>query len=845
MTTTTGENSARADVRVLGKLLRAEWAAGILGLRLFMGCVTIAAFMLGAVWVLGGGLSTILAKGGTTFLGGDVAITTNVPLAADTENQLTSLGTLSKAVELRSTGNVGDARTAIELKAVDSIYPLYGSVELVSGKSIEAAFAQNGAHPPAIVEPALLTRTGGTVGDVIRIGGQPFIISDALALEPDRLSAGRFMVGPRVIVPLDDVLGSPLVQRGAIVEYRYRVRAEELSADELITAVEALRPPSGWEFETPKDAGDRVLRTVERTTSFLGVAGIVALTIGLSGAWAAAKTWLQRRGRTIALYRLSGATPGIVFALHAIILALASLFGLALGLGAGFAVALPILDIITERLHVPLLAGDILVQVFSVSAILTIGLIGTGLLALSGVSRIAPGSAMRSGEAPLHMTPKHVLVASGIILSAVIGAALSLPVAEIAGIATFGFLIVISILAAVATVISRFIAGRPPRGFFSTVMHQSLGNPGQMATRTVALGIGIIGITSIVAAQNSLNQALTSELPTRVPDLVLIDIQPAQVDDIRARIDASSELDGLQADPFMRMTITAINGVTAQDALVREDKSWVIEGDRSFSWTAEPTGAELLQGEWWANDYAGPTLVSPEEDMMEAFDLKVGDIITYSVLGRTFESEVANIRKEYHRTFRPEYLMMASPQPFKSAPHTWIMSLQGQSDAAIDDLIISLAGDYPNVTSIDIRTIVSQVKGVIDGATLASVMIAVLLVAAGALSVSALVASDVDARRREALVFSLIGASRREVASARLMEAAGVGLIAAIIGGTAGVVGGYFVVTEGLRIPWAPSITVFLMPIILGVAAAVVAGVVGGLGAAPKGRGQLVRLLTE
>lgn len=841
----TKRHSHRASLRVLGKLLGAEWAAGILGLRLFMGCVTIAAFMLGAVWVLGGGLSTLLAKGGTTFLGGDVAITTNVPLEADIENRIENLGTLSNAVELRSTANVGDARTAIELKAVDDMYPLYGSVELMSGQSISSVFDQSHPHPPAIVERALLTRTGGSVGDVIRIGDQRFVIADTLVLEPDRLSAGRFMVGPRVIVHRNDVLGSGLVQRGAIVEYRYRVRADELSADELVTAVEALRPETGWELETPKDAGDRVLRTVERTTSFLGVAGIVALTIGLSGAWAAAKTWLQRRARTIALYRLSGATQGTVFALHAVILALASLFGLVLGLGAGFVVAIPALDIITDRLHVPWVLTDVLPQVVGVSAILSVGLVGTGALALSGVSRVAPGSAMRSGEAPLQLDPMHAIFAMLIILTAVIGAALSLPVAEIAAIATFGFLIVIGILAAVATAISQFIAARTPRGFLSTVMHQSLGNPGQMVTRTVAIGIGVIGITTIIAAQNSLNQALTSELPTRVPDLVLIDIQPEQVDDIRARIDAAPALGGLQADPFMRMTITAINGVAAEDALVREDKSWVIEGDRSFSWAAEPTGAELLQGEWWATDYAGPPLVSPEEDMMEAFDLKVGDIITYSVLGRSFESEVANIRKEYHRTFRPEYLMMASPQPFRDAPHTWIMSLQGQSDAAIDELIVSLAERHPNVTSIDIRPIVSQVKGVIDGATLASVLIAALLVAAGALSVSALVASDVDGRRREALVFSLIGASRREVAVARLMEAASVGIIAAIIGGIAGVVGGYFVVTEGLRIPWAPNVTVFLMPVVLGIAAAVVAGVVGGLGAAPKGRGQLVRLLTE
>ena len=110
--------------------------------------------------------------------------------------------------------------------------------------------------------------------------------------------------------------------------------------------------------------------------------------------------------------------------------------------------------------------------------------------------------------------------------------------------------------------------------------------------------MGIIGITAIVAAQSSLDQALTGALPARVPDLILIDVQPTQVDVIRNRIEADPALGGLQAHPFMRMTITAINGVPANEALVREDKSWVIEGDRSFSWAAAPPGAELLQGKW-------------------------------------------------------------------------------------------------------------------------------------------------------------------------------------------------------------------------------------------------------
>ena len=61
----------------------------------------------------------------------------------------------------------------------------------------------------------------------------------------------------------------------------------------------------------------------------------------------------------------------------------------------------------------------------------------------------------------------------------------------------------------------------------------------------MAIGIGIIGITAIVAAQASLNAALTDELPDRVPDLVLIDVQQAQVGNIRSYIDGVLALGSL------------------------------------------------------------------------------------------------------------------------------------------------------------------------------------------------------------------------------------------------------------------------------------------------------------
>lgn len=846
------QNSPQSDlpfsthVRILCGLLSAELAAGIYGLKLFIACVTIATIMMGAVWMMGDSLSRSLSDSGTTLLGGDVAVTVvNVPLDEQILDGLNGLGDVSRVAELRSSAVVGDARIAVELKGVDDAYPLNGVVRLASGQGLGDALRMRGDRPAVIVEPGLLRRLNTRVGDTIRLGTQDFVISDTLLIEPDRLSAGRFMVGPRILMGFDVLMNAGLIQRGAIVDFRYRLNfAPDISRDVAMDKVMALRPDTGWEIETPSDAGDRVRRTVERTTTFLGMAGIVALAIGLAGAWAAGKAWVSRRVRTIALYRLSGATPGVVISLHAAIIALASSIGVILGLGLAALGTAPVMQVISAQLHVIWSPVAMIDPTLQVAWILVLGIAGTSILSLSGITRLSPGAAMRSGDADLQPDTRQLCIGLVLIALAMIGATFSLPIPTLAGIAAGGLFVVALILGGGGWALARVAISRQPRGFIGVVARQGLLNANAVAMRAVAIGIGIAGITAIVAAQNSLEQGLRAELPERIPDLVLIDVQPDQVAGLRSKIDANAALGGLQANPFMRMTLTAVNGVAVEDALLREDKSWVIEGDRSFSWTAEPTGAELLAGEWWAPDYDGPPVVSPEEDLQEAFDLKPGDELTYSVSGRSFTSEVVNIRKEYHRTFRPEYLLMASPNPFQNAPQSWIMSLQGDTDLAVDDFINDLSTAYPNVTSIDIRTLVAQLTEVIEGAVLATLLVALTLLVAGALSLAAVIAAEVDARRREALAFTLIGASRFEIALARLFEAASIGAIAAVLGGMAGWIGGYWAVDQALQVAWTPGLLAATLPLILGVTAALAAAIVGALGALPKGRGQIVRQLS-
>lgn len=837
--------------RVLATLLGAELRFGILGLRLFIACVGIAAAMLGLVWMLGSGLSDAMRDNARRILGGDVAVTVvNAPMEAGTVAALERIGRVSRVAELRSTaiadGDVDARRLTIELKAVDDGYPLYGSVALARHDGLRAALAPGDGLPGAVVEPTLLSRLGLEIGDTIRIGEARFEITDRLLREPDRLSAGSFLVGPRVIIARDRLAETGLAGRGSLIEYRSRVRYPEGVPEAAASrAVEAAEPERGWEIQRPDDAAERVRRVAGRTTTFLGVAGLVAFAVGLAGSWAAVSMWIGRRRRTVALYRLSGATTATVVALHAAIIAAAGVIGLALGLGAATLAAVRLLQGLTAELHLLWHPGDLWWTAGQVAGTLALGLLSALFVGLSSIGRLPPARAIRDDATDTGLAPRDVVVAAGILTVALGLAVAGLPDPGLAAVAAAGLLGVAAVLAALGAVVAARVRRVRPRGFIAMVVQQGLAVPHSVALRTLALGIGIAGITAVVGVQHSLQRAFETQIPDRAPDLVLLDVQPGQVGRIRDRVARSPGLGGLQASPFMRARLLGVNDRPVEEALVRPDKAWVIEGDRSFSWTAEPTDATLLAGGWWPPDHAGEPLISAEEDVMEAFGLTPGDRLTYSVLGRVFTSEVANLRKERHRTLRPEFLLVASPEPFRHAPHGWIVSLQGGDAAVLEDLMGELARTAPNITVIDVRRIVRDVREVIDGAILGTLLITAVLLLIGALSLAATIAADVDARRREAVALTVIGASRREIAAARIAEAAGIGLVAALVGGLAGLGGSWWLADEALHVDWAPGWLAVVLPLALGVMAAVAGGIAGGLGAAPRRRGALARQLSE
>ncbi|MBN9011252.1 MAG: ATP-binding cassette domain-containing protein, partial [Rhizobiales bacterium] len=90
----------------------------------------------------------------------------------------------------------------------------------------------------------------------------------------------------------------------------------------------------------------------------------------------------------------------------------------------------------------------------------------------------------------------------------------------------------------------------------------------------------------------------------------------------------------------------------------------------------EPTrGSVLVDGQWWAPDYAGEPLVSFERDLAGHLGLAIGDTVTVNVLGRNLTARIANLREVKWESLTLNFVMVFSSNALKGAPHNLLATV--------------------------------------------------------------------------------------------------------------------------------------------------------------------------
>ncbi len=803
---------------------RRNLRSGLQGFWIFLSCLTLGVSAIAIIGSLSAAVQQGLDEQGQPLLGGDLEFAlTQREASANELAHITSLGTLSTVATMRAMAQANGQSTLVELKAIDQNYPLYGSLK-IQPASVPTSVAIE-------VDPILLTRLNLKIGDQLKLGNAIFVINGTIETEPDRIADG-IIFGPRILLSHEALKATGLVQPGSLVTWHYRVKlagdASVKAAKLLETAASEKFPESGWRIRTTDKAAQGADEFISRLGYFMTLVSVAALTIGGAGIANAVTAFVNRRRTTIATLKCLGLPNRDVMGIFLTEIMLVSLFGVAIALAAGAAAPSIIHALFGTVLPLPL-STNIAWAPLGFAALL--GLLVTLAFAqwpLSRISEIQGSALFRAHSMSSSKRPSaHTILSSLAILG--LAAALvilnfenpTVTASYVAGLAA-SFLVLA--LLAYGTIKAVGLLPRPSNLLWRQAL-QSFNRPGATSASVImALGLGLTLFVTLALTDQTISTELKSGIPEQAPAFFFLDVKNTELDQFRANLKMQDGVRTITNAPMLRGRIAKVKNVAAEKVKSNSDASWVLKGDRGLTYSEYlPKGSTLVEGKWWAKDYAGPNLVSITVDIAKGLDLKIGDKITVNVLGRNVDAEVANLRTVNWRSMGINFVMVFTPNTLQAAPHSHIVTVE-MTGGDEGKLLNAIAAAYPSVTAVRVKDALATVSDLL-GKMLAAVRGAsVITLLTGILVLAGALAAGLSSRSYEAVVLKTYGATRHQLLLAFIIEYSLLGLVSALFGIAVGSLGSWFLATYILEMPWVFSITVASLTALISMVLTIAAG---------------------
>ena len=811
------------------KFARRELRGGLRGFRLFLACLALGVAAIAAVGSVRAAIEAGLEREGASILGGDAELELTYRFATEAERAwMQSQATaVSEIADFRSMAAVGEDRALTQVKAVDDLYPLIGSVILAPEMPLADALATQNNIPGAVMERALIDRLGLEIGDTFALGTQTYSLRAEITREPDNATGG-FALGPRTLVLRDSLEGSGLLSSGSLFNSKYRLTLPEgAQIDALEVEAKQQFEGSGLRWRDARNGAPGVAQFVERLSAFLILVGLSGLAVGGVGVSAAVRSYLSRKTEVIATLRALGADRATIFQTYFIQIGILSLLGVTIGLILGAALPIMVAPILEARLPIP--------TAFTIfpAPLIEAGLYGIltafifTLWPLARTDRVRAATLFRDawdGASRLPSFPFIIAtlgaIAALVAMAGWFNGSWFLTLWTLGGIA--GALAILALAAFLIRIAARALShrlrGRPR---FRWAM-AAIGGTGEGAGAVVlSLGLGLSVLAAVGQIDGNLRQAIAGNLPDIAPSYFFVDIQKDQIDGYTKRLEDDPAVSRIDSAPMMRGVVTQING---RPAIEVAGDHWVVSGDRGLTYaTAPKDGALITEGEWWAPDYTGPPQISFAAEEAQEMGLSLGDTITINVLGRDITGTITSFQEVDFSTAGIGFILTMNPSALAGAPHTFISTVYAEPEAEAQ-ILRDLAKAYPNITAIRVKDAIDRVAGVLAGLAAATSYGAAATLLTGFLVLIGAAAAGADARTYEAAMLKTMGASRRMIAASFILRAALLGLAAGAIALVVGALGGWavstFVMETQYQIIWPSA----LLIITGGITATVLAG---------------------
>lgn len=835
--------------RLARRELRGGLRSRFRGFRIFLSCLVLGTGAIAAVGSVSSAIEAGLRADARVLLGGDIELRIQHRAAtAEQRAWLAARGRLSEIVGLRAMAGRMDGkdRRLVELKAVDDAYPLVGIVALRSGRPLAEALAPHNDGHGLVAAESLLNRLDLSVGDRLTIGDATFRITDVLVGEPDRATRG-IQLGPQVIVSRAGLDAAQLLKPGSLSQFYYRLLLPP-GADSATFRDHLSRtfPDAPWRVRGPAEAAPGLTRFIRRLTLFLTLVGLSALLIGGIGIGNAVHAFLTQRRATIATLKCLGASGGLVLGTYLAQIVLLAAVGIATGLALGALSPLAARPLLADLLPVGLETG-IYAEPLTLAA--AFGGLTTLLFSLGPLiaAREVPAAALfRKTVAPPRQRPRPADIA---LLATLVAGLASLTVLTaqdrvLAAWFVSGVIVAFAAFRLAAYAVMRLAAAwpRPPHPQFRLAL-ANLHRPGApTASVVLSLGLGLTVLVAIMMIERNLSDRIAEVVEEQAPAFFFLDIQPQQRADFDALVRSFPGTGAVQQVPMLRGRITAMAGVPVSQIDPPPQQAWVTRGDRGLTWSRTPpeSGSRIVAGAWWPADYDGPPLISFDAEAAEAFGLKIGDEVTFNILGRPFVGTIANLRRIDWASLGMNFVVIFSPGVLEQAPQISIATVHIGRESE-DALEAAVSAQFPNVSAIRVRDVVADVNRLMGSVDIAAKAVATVAIVAGILVLSGAIAAGRRQRIYDAVVLKTLGATRRYILTTYLIEFTLLGLVTAAIAAAAGSLAAWAVTAGLMHVDWAFTPGAMLWTTLLCVGATLFFGAIGAWRALTRKAAPLLR----
>jgi len=791
-------------VRLALVMLRRDWRAG--ELSVLFAALVLAVASVGTVGFFTDRVKGALTRQANVLLGGDLLLSADRPFPPALEQEARARG-LAVVPAIRFNSMVAPAEPAAtvdpvlaDVKAVGAGYPLRGAITLTDSRDPDGRAAKGIPAPGDVwVDTRLAARLGVQEGALLGVGEATLKIAAIVQQDPE-VTGGLFTLGPKLLMNIDDVAATKLLQPGNRATWRLLVAGDGSDA---FRDWAKPRLERGQRLESIRDLRPEVRQTLERAEQFLGLAALVAAILAAAAVALAASRYLRRHLDAAALMRCLGAGERQVLALFSlqflVLGTLASVAGCVFALGG-------------QQLLVLLLGSMVRADLPSPGFAPGIAAFGTGLLLLLGFA--LPPLVALARVPPLRVLRRDLGMprAGGAVAYALGAVTVALLIGAQAQDATTALIMIAGIagLLAAAALVARLLVALlrllPQRGYSWRYGLANLRRrPLAVSMQIGALGLGLMALLLLTLVRGDLMQTWRASLPQDAPNAFLINVLPDQRQGVPALIKRELSVDAVTY-PMVRGRLVEVNGKPFDTSLLPDARSRQL-GEREFNLSSVadlPPSNRIVEGAWWKQGEMGG--MSLEDGIAKSLNIHLGDTLTWDFAGARASAKVTSLRKVAWDSFRVNFFALFPSGALDAMPTTYIAAIRAPAGNAT--WLTSLLREFPNVLVIDVGEILHQVQSIIEQVARAVEFVFLFTLVGGVLVLEAAITVTQDERRYDAAILRTLGASQRQLTAAQVAEFLTLGALAGLLAATGATIISYVLAERTFQIPfhWNPWI---------------------------------------